>query len=55
MNYSYKLPVLLMFVLLLSSQIQNAAETGTSAAGVETTTEPKATEKKVEESTESND
>jgi len=32
MNYSHKLPILLMFVLLLSSQIQNAAETTTAEA-----------------------
>ncbi len=32
MNYSYKLPVLLMFALLLSSQSQNAAETKTETA-----------------------
>ncbi|MCK4834717.1 MAG: DmsE family decaheme c-type cytochrome, partial [Gammaproteobacteria bacterium] len=38
MNYSLRLPILLMFVLLLSSQVQNASETPAEKA----TTEPKA-------------
>jgi len=53
MNYSHKLPILLMFVLLLSSQIQNAAETTTAEAAAsteipteDTTAEQKATEEK---------
>ncbi len=32
MNYSQRLPILLMFVLLLSSPVQNAAETKTTIA-----------------------
>ena len=53
MNYSHKLPILLMFVLLLSSQVQNAAETAIPSAAAETeavtektTAEQKTTEKK---------
>jgi len=45
MNYSHKLPIFLMFVLLLSSQVQNAAETKTATA-TEAATEDTTNEQK---------